>query len=147
MQNRGLIIKKKFDASHFIKNHQGGCANMHGHTYHVDFHFNFKDQPLNKLNMLFDFKEIDYLLDHILKEYDHHCINGMMPYGTYVGGSNTSIEGCFKTLNNPTAEYMAEILFEQTNNLLKETLQLTYNGLYRIIVWETDKYAATYEEV
>mgnify|MGYP003488991426 FL=1 len=145
MINRGLIIKKKFDASHFINNYQGGCAKMHGHTYNVEFYFNFADRSLNELNMLFDFKKIDGLLNEIIGRYDHECINGIAPYGTYIG-SGESIESSFNTTKNPTAEYMAEVIYYAVNEYIVQELSLPANPLKEIVIWETDKYAATFGE-
>lgn len=143
---RGLIIKKKFDASHFIDGHQGGCANLHGHTYHAELHFAFISRELDEMNMLIDFKDLDKLISSVIDKYDHAFLNELYPYGVKSGETDPScIQDMCKVFFNPTAEFMAEVLYKEINELLIEKLDLMHNPLKKIVIWETDKYAATYE--
>lgn len=143
---RGLIVKKHFDSSHFLKGYNGNCANLHGHTYHVDFYLNFKSHPLDNLGMLVDFKVLDGILEEIIKPYDHQLLNGIEPYGRpRLGEPATTIQDFFEVEHNPTAEYMAEIIFRNGNVILQRKLDLAYNVIEKVVLWETDKYAASFE--
>jgi len=147
---RGLVIKKKFDAAHFLSNYQGACAKVHGHTYYLDLYLNFKAHPLNELGMLIDFKEIDRIIEEVIKRYDHTLLNSIEPYGHEKSNEETNgIVGCvqdlYQTLNNPTAEFMSEVMFKEINRELQTNLNLSYNVLEKIVVWETDKHAASFE--
>ena len=145
---RGLIIKKKFDSSHFLNGYQGNCANVHGHTYHLDLYLTFKQKPLNELNMLVDFKTVDEIIEVVVKRYDHQLINALPPYGhPNLGEKHESLKEMYQTDFNPTAEFMAETMFKEINLALQHGLEVSYNVLEKIVIWETDKYAASYELV
>lgn len=90
-----LRISKKFDAAHYLKNYQGKCANLHGHTWKVVFWFKFNE--LNDVGIAKDFKEIKEVLDKILP--DHQCLNHIYSF-------------------NPTAENLARHFFEEVKKNL-----------------------------
>jgi 6-pyruvoyltetrahydropterin/6-carboxytetrahydropterin synthase len=49
---RTLIIKDKFDAAHYLKDYEGDCANLHGHTWRVEVYIDVEEE-FNKSNLSF----------------------------------------------------------------------------------------------
>lgn len=108
-----LSYENKFDAAHFLPNHKGKCKNLHGHTWKV--RITIKTNELNKNGMVIDFGE----LKKIINEFDHNEIN--------------------KTLENPTAENLAEHFHKQVWSNLK-------NGHIEVEVWESEKASIKYTD-
>jgi 6-pyruvoyltetrahydropterin/6-carboxytetrahydropterin synthase len=143
---RGLIVKKKFDSAHFLEGYDGNCARIHGHTYNVEFHLNFRRMDLDELNMLLDFKVLSKVLDGVIERYDHQLLNGLSPYGRPLEGAHTAdARELYVVEKNPTAEFMAQSLFYETNDAINKHFEKKCDFMEKIVVWETDKYAATFE--
>lgn len=90
-----------FDAAHKLPNYDGACANLHGHTYHLEV--SVRGEPDLKSGMVIDFKQLDFIVGTILKDLDHSYLND--------------------TFENPTAENLAEYLFGTIEILLKNNQQ------------------------
>ncbi|MCX5680769.1 MAG: glutamate racemase [Candidatus Omnitrophica bacterium] len=67
-----LTVKDEFAASHSLRDYEGKCKKLHGHTWHVDIVVRGKD--VNNVGMLLDFKEIKNELKGILETLDHFAI-------------------------------------------------------------------------
>ncbi len=103
--------KIEFDAAHRIIGHDGGCQNVHGHRYAVEF--TFASTNLNHMGMVIDFKEIknrfktwiDTHWDHniILHIDDKERLGDMIQDYT---GQKVFYLDC-----NPTSENLAYYLF------------------------------------
>jgi 6-pyruvoyltetrahydropterin/6-carboxytetrahydropterin synthase len=115
-----IMIEDTFASAHQLVGYEGPCENMHGHTWKVQVFF--RGNKLNKLGMLFDFKEAKKILKDILAEFDHKNLNGL-PY--------------FKK-ENPTAENIAKIIHGKIGQI-KTAADLT-----RTTVWESEATCATY---
>jgi 6-pyruvoyltetrahydropterin/6-carboxytetrahydropterin synthase len=72
-----LGVTLKFDAAHFLPGYNGACSRMHGHTWRVDFGFQYDPEGLDACGIAFDFKELKARLKAILP--DHRCLNDIMP--------------------------------------------------------------------
>lgn len=117
-----LTVKGEFAASHSLRDYEGKCKNLHGHTWHVDVVVAGAD--LNKTGMLVDFKEIKSALHAVLDELDHAHLNDLAYFQTV----------------NPTSENIAQYLFDSLRKKLK-TIEPK-----RVTVWESEKANATYYE-
>ncbi len=116
-----LTVTKEFtfDAAHFLRNYEGPCANMHGHTYKLQV--TVTSHSLDKCGMLVDFAVLKKSVEsHIVSQFDHRVINEVVEY-------------------NPTAENMVN---DFARILLKELPGEIY--LREVRLWETPTSFATW---
>jgi len=66
-----LKVKERFQAAHFLKEYQGKCEKIHGHTFQVEV--KVKVTKLDKTGIGIDFVEIKEKLSEILP--DHTLLN------------------------------------------------------------------------
>lgn len=69
MQFFTLLKKYHFYAAHRNVAVGGKCANLHGHTYHVEISLRLLQRSEDEVTVLFE--EIDRRLEPIVKELDH----------------------------------------------------------------------------
>jgi 6-pyruvoyltetrahydropterin/6-carboxytetrahydropterin synthase len=128
-----LHTETTIDSAHQLKDYEGKCSNIHGHTWFLDLWVKGTDSQLNKDGILFDFgnvREIKELLDHKL-------INNL-PY--FNKGIDFNFEGRMKKGVNPTAENLSIFIY---NWLKKDNSEL----LFKIRLYETKIGKETYCEV
>ncbi len=114
-----LMVEDTFDAAHALRNYEGPCENLHGHTWKVQVFL--KGDRLNDLGMMEDFKSIKKELAAIVSGLDHKLLNDLEPF----------------SVKNPTSENIAEYLYRS----LKKEMKL----VEKVIVWESPTtYAAFY---
>jgi 6-pyruvoyltetrahydropterin/6-carboxytetrahydropterin synthase len=108
----------RFEAAHWLpevpENHP--CHVLHGHSYEIDIWIRGELDP--RLGWVLDFAEIDRVIDPLVGELDHHCLN--------------EIDG----LDNPTSELLAEWVWARAS--------LGLSGLAAVVVRETAHSAAIY---
>jgi len=123
-----LVTEFTFDSAHYIKDYDGPCGRMHGHTYKVrveatsaTLHSSeFCPHPV----MVADFRTLRWAKQDITKGgLDHGILNEVMPeeYET-------------------TAEMIAKFIYDQTKKKLPEDVQL------KIAVSETSNSWVEYED-
>lgn len=117
-----LTVKGEFAASHSLRDYEGKCKHLHGHTWHVDIVVIGK--RLNKVGMLVDFKEIKRELHALLETLDHVHLNDL---------------AYFKKVN-PTSENIARYIFDRFKAKLRTAT------VKKVTVWESDKSGASYDE-
>jgi len=66
-----LKVKDRFQAAHFLKDYEGKCEKVHGHTFHVEV--NVVVTELDKTGIGIDFTEIKQKLSEFLP--DHTLLN------------------------------------------------------------------------
>ncbi len=121
-----LGISGHFDSAHFLKNYNGACANLHGHTWKVDILVS--SEKLDEIGMAIDFKILKKMLNTILDKYDHHLINDIKPFDNI----------------NPTAENLSrEIYIELKSKISKEYKNAK---LESVTVWESPNAFVKFEE-
>jgi len=118
-----LTVKGEFAASHSLRDYEGKCKNLHGHTWHVDIVV--AGRTLNKVGMLVDFKEIKSDLHALLESLDHAHLNDL---------------AYFKKAN-PTSENIAKYIFDHFKKKLHSA------AVKKVTVWESDKSGASYDEI
>lgn len=75
------VVKQfEFEAAHCLPQYSGNCANMHGHSYCVEFEFGGPDDLVDRHNMVVDFKTVKETLDPIIDSFDHRMLNDFMDY-------------------------------------------------------------------
>jgi len=84
-----LRVREKFQAAHFLKEYQGKCEKVHGHTFQVEVVIEVKS--LDQTGIGIDFTRIKTKLAEILP--DHTLLNEVYPF-------------------NPSAENLARRFFD-----------------------------------
>lgn len=113
-----MLIKliRSFSSAHHLPKYKGPCHDLHGHTWKAVFVI---EGPVRPDGMVCDFKVVKKMLDGLLP--DHQLLNDF--------------------LKNPTAENLAQYLFEKANReLAKQGLKLK-----TLEIWESDNAAAIVE--
>jgi 6-pyruvoyltetrahydropterin/6-carboxytetrahydropterin synthase len=109
-----------FEMAHALKDHDGACRNIHGHTYElfVTIIGEPKAEDGHPANgMIMDFKDLkDIVNKHIVKEYDHaFVVSQRSPWANDPGAMNSKliVVPFEPTSENLVAEYA---------RILKDTL-------------------------
>lgn len=114
-------IKKTFtwDASHRLLGHQGKCSSVHGHTYRAII--TIQASVLDEIGVGIDFGDFSDLGNWIQSNWDHAALLNTkdplavmftVPYDGHPSGKT------YLFMENPTAEVMARVLFEEAERLL-----------------------------
>lgn len=108
-----------FDAAHFLPNHKGKCATMHGHTYRLEVTVVRENGKLmtdgSDEGMVVDFYDLKTIVTtEIIDKLDHKVLNEVLPFRT-------------------TAENMAVHIF----GVLTDKLQSSGVLVEKIKLWET----------
>jgi len=123
-----LTVRKSFAAAHRLQGFQGGCEQMHGHTWSAEVSVAGKE--LNEYGILIDFHELQDVIGRIILDLDHRYLNDL----SYFNEPGREI--------NPTAENIARYIYLR----LKENLDRRIR-LMKVVVWEApDAWASYYEE-
>ncbi|OPX86265.1 MAG: 6-carboxy-5,6,7,8-tetrahydropterin synthase [Pelotomaculum sp. PtaB.Bin104] len=93
-----LMIRTNFAAAHSLRDYNGPCARLHGHTWQVEVVLT--GRQLDSYGMLVDFRELKSRTKKIIEELDHQDLNALEPFAHNNGG-------------NPTAENLSRYLFER----------------------------------
>lgn len=115
-----IMIETTFDSAHRLRDYDGACERLHGHTYKVQARFRIASLPDS--GMALDFKIAKKMLNNAADYLDHNYLNELPEFGT-----------C-----NPTAENIARVIYEQVKDKC--------NTIYSVSVWETPTSCATYYE-
>ena len=117
-----LMVRRRFAAAHQVKEAGGGCENLHGHTWKVQF--TVEGSQLDDTGMLVDFRTLKRQVDQWIDRLDHSNLN-------------ETLKGL-----NPTSEHIAEYLYQQLGDAWR-------GQRYRLVgvtVWESDDSGAWYGE-
>jgi len=115
-----ILVKDKFSSAHNLRNYNGKCENIHGHTFKVELYLEF--EKLNNIGIAIDFKDVKKILKEELNLLDHLYINQISYFDKI----------------NPTAENIAEFLYKKIVIKLPE--------LKEVFVWESENARASYKE-
>ncbi len=118
-----VIVKKRFSASHTLKNYKGKDEAPHSHDWTIEAKIG--SLKLDMSGCAVDFHDIDRAMDEILKPFSGGTIDEKMIKAS------------------PSAENFAKHIFEKLSSSLK-------NGgaqLISITAWEDEEHGATYTEI
>jgi len=138
-----MIITRRFefDAGHRVLGHTGKCRHLHGHRYAAEV--TVQANEVNELGMVMDFSDIKVLVGNwIDSNWDHNMIlNSDDPVLLYLCKDEANERKPYiLTKTNPTAENMAEHLWEAVHMLLKGYNKKNpgyYVGVVRVRLYET----------
>jgi 6-pyruvoyltetrahydropterin/6-carboxytetrahydropterin synthase len=116
-----IQVEASFDAAHCLRDYQGACARVHGHTYRVQVLL--RGNELSPVGLLVDFRDVKARLRVSIEKLDHHFINEVEPF----------------TLINPTAENLARYFYDELGRGLGPIVA-------KVTVWETPTACASYYE-
>jgi len=83
-----------FDAAHLLRDYEGPCARMHGHSFRVEAAL--AGSRLGASQLLVDFHDLKRLLEEVIEPFDHRCLNEIPPF----------------TEQSPTSENIARFVYE-----------------------------------
>ena len=115
-----ITTETTFDAAHALRNYEGPCENLHGHTFRVQL--SIKGEKLNDIGFLADFKILKKILEDAAGEYDHKYLNDLEPF----------------TKINPSSENIAKVFYGKIKQKLPQ--------ISKIVVWESQNSSAGYWE-
>lgn len=67
-----------FDAAHLLRDYDGPCARMHGHSFRVEAAL--EGSQLGPSQLLVDFHDLRRLLEEVTELFDHRCLNEVPPF-------------------------------------------------------------------
>jgi 6-pyruvoyltetrahydropterin/6-carboxytetrahydropterin synthase len=117
-----LTVKGEFSSAHFLRDYNGKCRNLHGHTWKVAV--TIKGAKLNKIGVMADFVELKSHLHGLMDRLDHKCLNDLK----------------FFKAHNPTTENIARFIYAEYGKLVRPL------KMVRVQVWESDRADVVYYE-
>jgi 6-pyruvoyltetrahydropterin/6-carboxytetrahydropterin synthase len=117
-----LTVRDEISAAHFLRDYEGQCCNLHGHTWRVDI--TVAGEQLDALGMMIDFVGMKRHLKAVLSRMDHACLNDLEYFKEH----------------NPTAENLARYIFIEYKPLIAPV------SLVKVRVWESAKADVVYYE-
>lgn len=123
-----LTIRTHFDAAHSLRDYPGECARLHGHTFNVDV--TVQGESLNKIGVVFDFKDLKRAVRDILDNLDHRHLNEVPPFDKLT----------------PTAENLANHIFHELPRRLAGASGVAPVNVTRVDVWESPTARISYFE-
>jgi 6-pyruvoyltetrahydropterin/6-carboxytetrahydropterin synthase len=123
-----LTTEFTFDAAHYIRDYDGPCGRMHGHTYRVRVEATSRQLHASEYCphpvMVADFRSLRWAKQDLLKGGLDHCVlNEVLPEG-------------YET----TAEMLAQFIYDKTKKQLPPDVSL------KVAVSETPNSWAEYED-
>jgi 6-pyruvoyltetrahydropterin/6-carboxytetrahydropterin synthase len=117
------FVDTTFSAAHQLRNYEGSCGELHGHTWKV--RVEVETDQLDEIGMTIDFKDLKEKADSVIGRFDHRCLNQISPFDE----------------ENPTAENIAKYVYIEIKELLPDKIEIV-----EVIVWESANYGVKYSE-
>lgn len=129
-QNIRITKEFKFEMAHALKNYDGLCRNIHGHTYQllvtiIGTPITDVDSP--KLGMVMDFGDLKRIVKSVVVDvYDHALVlNSKMPVDL-IDKLKENFEKIILTDYQPTSELMIIDFANKISNKLPQSVKLKY---------------------
>ena len=116
-----VTIKHSFQSAVYLRDYEGPCANLHGHTYQVAVTFSNKSHTTD---MVIDFYEAKSIVKSVTDRIDYKHINDIKPFDTI----------------NPTTENICQWLYNELNKIIPNNIIIP-----AITLAENDSFFVTYE--
>jgi 6-pyruvoyltetrahydropterin/6-carboxytetrahydropterin synthase len=97
-----IKVSAHFDAAHYLRDYEGPCARMHGHTWKVEVAV--AGGELGPGQMVIDFHDLRKILQEVIAPFDHRCLNEIEP---------------FEELS-PTSENIARYIYSKLEGRLRQ---------------------------
>jgi len=133
MNNQSVIrITKefKFEMAHALKDYDGLCRNIHGHSYELKVTIAGRpiaDKKSPKLGMVMDFGDLKKIVrDQIVDRYDHALVLYNKMPASLIDELKKNFERIILKDYNPTSELMIQDFAQLIKEKLPENLKLKY---------------------
>lgn len=73
-----IKVSAHFAAAHWLRDYEGPCAFMHGHTWRVEAAVTGAE--LGPGHLLIDFHDLKEMLNRAVEPFDHACLNDTEPF-------------------------------------------------------------------
>ena len=129
--------KVTFCAGHRLLNHEGKCANLHGHNYLVEFHVTGNE--IDELGRVVDFSVLNKLFKSWIDEHwDHGFLLWVQDSNAIDALKQVKPTKIYPLPYNPTAENMARYLLDEIAPTLIQTIKGYDLRVTKVVVWETE---------
>ena len=137
-----IKIRSEFSSAHRLRGYKGRCEELHGHNWKIEAAI--EEDKLDKVGMVFDFKELKLKLNGILTQLDHKYLNDLSYFKkvNLVRKKNTKNMSKFSNGVNHTSENIAKYIYDRLNRKLKNS-KLKAS---KVTVWESDASAVSFYE-
>lgn len=133
--------KVTFCAGHRLLNHEGKCANLHGHNYLVEFHVTGNE--IDALGRVVDFSVLNRVFKGWIDEHwDHGCLLWDKDQSAISAVQSIQPHRIYLLPYNPTAENMAMYLLNEISPKLIATIKGYDLRVTKVVVWETENASA-----
>jgi len=137
-----VMRQVRFCAGHRLLNHEGKCANLHGHNYLVEFHVT--GHEVDELGRVVDFGVIDKLFKGWIDDnWDHGFLLWNQDRNAIDALEQVKPNRIYELPYNPTAENMARYLMQDVGPKLIGSIKGYDLRLSKVVIWETEKSSAT----
>ncbi len=133
MNNQAVIrITKefKFEMAHALKDYDGLCRNIHGHSYELKVTIAGRpitDEKSPKLGMVMDFGDLKKIVrEQIVDRYDHALVLYNKMPASLIDELKKNFERIILKDYNPTSELMIQDFAQLIKEKLPENLKLKY---------------------
>lgn len=117
-----------FDSCHQLKEYNGACARLHGHTYKLQVTVRGK---VNNIGILVDFKDLKKIVnERIIGDLDHYNLNDKLYF-------NTTAENMVVYFFDILDKYFRELCLKEERPIFLDEVKL----------WETPTSFASYKGV
>ncbi len=97
-----------FQAAHFLRDYEGDCARLHGHSYSVVLVLSCADDELTEPGFVRPFRDLDLFKKFLDETYDHQLLNDIAPFDRI----------------NPTTEHLARHLYLVARTMFPEVAKV-----------------------
>lgn len=140
--NITVMRQVDFCAGHRLMDHEGKCANLHGHNYVVEFHVTAAGT--DALGRIVDFAVINRLFKSWIEEHwDHGFVVWEIDREVIAALQSVTPNRIYLLPDNPTAENMARHLAEEIGPRLLRQVEGYDLRLEKVVLWETPGSSAT----
>jgi 6-pyruvoyltetrahydropterin/6-carboxytetrahydropterin synthase len=139
-----LFITKifSFEAAHALKDYNGACANIHGHSYRLEVSVAALEDALPEDGMLLDFHDIKSIVETaLLNKFDHALLLNSSVDSALAETLRKQFEKVLLLPFQPTSENLILHFAKLLKDVLPDRLRLK-----RLILYETATSYVTYEE-
>jgi len=132
-------IRKKFTfemAHQLSKAYSSACSDcIHGHSY--DLELFFVSEKLDETGMIIDFGKIKALLKEYIDKWDHAIVMHTAMDPEYIETLKRYNSKVIELSENPTAEIMARLMFNDISNILIAEMRMGEFELEKVRLHET----------
>lgn len=120
----------KFEAAHALKDYDGLCRNIHGHSYELKVTVSgtaIREENSPKLGMVMDFGDLKKIVhEEIVSQFDHSVVLYKKMPAKLISDLKEQFERIIITDYNPTSEEMLVDFARRISARLPEHIELKY---------------------